>query len=99
MSSNQAVEALVGVSTNVCLTPYCRRFGLPQPPPTFTTTQPATAYGPACPQQPFQLNTIPIDMSPRKRQILQDSEDCLFINVLRPAGIKANAGLPVLFVS
>lgn len=77
-----------------------RRFGLPQPPANLSGTQSAIAYGAACPQQPFQLQNIPIDMTPTKRQSSpQESEDCLFINVLRPAGTKANAGLPVLFVS
>ncbi|KAJ7914432.1 extracellular triacylglycerol lipase precursor [Mycena leptocephala] len=41
----------------------------------------ATSYGPACLQ-----NDLPLD---------QMSEDCLTINVLRPAGISANAKLPV----
>ncbi|KAF8212696.1 esterase 1 [Mycena galopus ATCC 62051] len=43
----------------------------------------ASDYGPACLQTNLPLN--------------QMSEDCLTINVLRPAGIRANAKLPVMF--
>ncbi|KAJ7614128.1 extracellular triacylglycerol lipase precursor [Roridomyces roridus] len=46
----------------------------------------ATAFGDACLQLP-QLGTSPPSMS----------EDCLTINVLRPAGTPAGANLPVLF--
>ncbi|GJJ10015.1 hypothetical protein Clacol_004241 [Clathrus columnatus] len=75
-----------------------RRFGLPQPPPTFSDIQSATAFGAACPQQPFQLSLPSDTVTPSKRQSsLKESEDCLFINVLRPTGIRANAGLPILF--
>ncbi|GJJ10002.1 hypothetical protein Clacol_004228 [Clathrus columnatus] len=75
-----------------------RRFGLPQPPPTFSNIQSATAFGAACPQQPFQLSLPSDTMTPSKRQSsLKESEDCLFINVLRPTGTRANAGLPILF--
>ncbi|GJJ10014.1 hypothetical protein Clacol_004240 [Clathrus columnatus] len=76
------------------------RFGLPQTPSTLAGVQSATAYGAACPQLAFQLDDIPLDMTPtrrRKRQSLEESEDCLFINVIRPEGTAANANLPVLF--
>ncbi|GJJ10003.1 hypothetical protein Clacol_004229 [Clathrus columnatus] len=80
--------------------PFDSRFGLPQTPSTLTGVQSATTYGTACPQLAFQLDDIPLDMTPtkrRKRQSLEESEDCLFINVIRPGGTAANANLPVLF--
>ncbi|KAJ7450829.1 extracellular triacylglycerol lipase precursor [Mycena latifolia] len=43
----------------------------------------ASAFGPACLQTGLPLSAM--------------SEDCLTINVLRPAGIPANAKLPVMF--
>ncbi|KAJ7059262.1 extracellular triacylglycerol lipase precursor [Mycena amicta] len=56
-----------------------------RPPQLKTTLDVATfdasEYGPAC----LQVGLSPV------------SEDCLTINVLRPAGIPANAGLPVMF--
>ncbi|KAJ7609729.1 esterase 1 [Mycena polygramma] len=60
------------------------RFELPVPktlPPGLFN---ASAFGPACLQT---ASVIPDSMS----------EDCLTINILRPAGTPANAGLPVMF--
>ncbi|KAK4565535.1 hypothetical protein LTR86_004152 [Recurvomyces mirabilis] len=71
---------------------------------TFGTIQ-ATANPPACPQFLSQTNTssLPSDVlgelgnTPLFQTIDSQSEDCLFINVQRPAGTASNAKLPVLF--
>lgn len=49
------------------------------------STMQATAYGPGCLQQ--QLNTLYNGFG----------EDCLTLNIVRPAGIKPDAKLPVMF--
>nr|GAT52928.1 predicted protein [Mycena chlorophos] len=52
---------------------------------TSSGVQSASAFGNACPQPPGTLGPVSI------------AEDCLFLNVWRPTGTKANAKLPVLF--
>lgn len=47
----------------------------------------AAAFGPDC----FQFN-----LEPASYGIAEVSEDCLFVNVFRPAGVDENARLPVL---
>ncbi|KAL8290652.1 hypothetical protein RQP46_002910 [Phenoliferia psychrophenolica] len=75
------------------------------PPPTTTGIIPATAYGPACVQkggQASSLQGIPPDVadlvlaSPAYSVAVSDSEDCLTINVDRPAGLASNASLPII---
>ncbi|TFY65781.1 hypothetical protein EVG20_g5307 [Dentipellis fragilis] len=51
----------------------------------FSGIQNATSFGDACPQPPSDSLGAPT------------GEDCLFINVWRPAGTSADAKLPVLF--
>ncbi|GAB1736540.1 hypothetical protein NU219Hw_g7687t1 [Hortaea werneckii] len=72
---------------------------------TFTATAPAKA----CPQFAFQVdgtdlpNDIPSDVlgellnTPLFQEVLNQDEDCLQINVQRPAGTSKDAKLPVLF--
>lgn len=65
----------------------------------------ATAAPASCPQFYSQVNTsdIPSDVlgelldTPLFQTAQDESEDCLFINVQRPAGTASNAKLPVLF--
>jgi len=50
--------------------------------------RPAKAYGADCMQEPVPGDAAPLGTKP--------AEDCLFLNVWRPAGTAANAALPVL---
>lgn len=61
-----------------------RRLGLPQSPPKENGVQMATSFGAACPQQ--------------SATNLTTSEDCLFVNVIKPSNIPHNAKLPIVFV-
>lgn len=68
------------------------RFAPPQPAIPFSGVRPAVSFGAACPQQNF--NTFPgfsISQPP-----LVTSEDCLFINVVKPANVAPGKRLPVL---
>jgi para-nitrobenzyl esterase len=58
----------------------------PQPVTPWTGTRDAKAFGSDCMQQPF-----PMDAAPSRASL---SEDCLFVNVWRPAD--ASKGLPVM---
>ncbi|EIN14306.1 alpha/beta-hydrolase [Punctularia strigosozonata HHB-11173 SS5] len=60
------------------------RFKAPLALPPSTGTRNATSFGSACPQQPSTSLGAPI------------AEDCLFLNIFRPAGTSASAALPVL---
>jgi para-nitrobenzyl esterase len=62
------------------------RWQPPQPPTPWTTTLPTVAYTPVCAQQAGLATTLP----------LQGSEDCLYVNVFRPAGATPGANLPVM---
>lgn len=72
----------------------------------------ATKAPPACPQFAFQvdnldLNAVPQSVvsdvlgevlnSPLGAAVTSSSEDCLYVNIQRPAGTKANDTLPVLY--
>ncbi|TFK32450.1 sterol esterase [Crucibulum laeve] len=75
------------------------RFAPPEPPIPFSGVHPATAFGPACPQQATALPAIPglnITFGSTGGPT-NTSEDCLFINVVKPASIPAGKKLPVLF--
>ncbi|THU87322.1 carotenoid ester lipase precursor [Dendrothele bispora CBS 962.96] len=80
------------------------RFRLPVPIPAYTTSFSATAMGPACPQQAIDLpllSGIPADVTDfivntAFGVIFPDDEDCLTINVVRPAGTAPGAKLPVV---
>jgi para-nitrobenzyl esterase len=56
----------------------------PQPPAAHAATLQATAFGNACPQAPGAVSS-PI------------AEDCLYLNVWKPAGTKPGDRLPVVF--
>jgi para-nitrobenzyl esterase len=62
------------------------RWQPPQPHAPWTATLQATAYGSEC-IQPVSL-TAPLPTA--------GSENCLFVNVWRPAGVSASAALPVM---
>ncbi|KAG9516949.1 lipase 3 precursor, partial [Aureobasidium melanogenum] len=78
-----------------------------KPPQTITSafgTITATSNPPACPQLPMAVNTTNIFsnlfgglLTPVLTAERDQSEDCLFINVQRPAGISSDAKLPVIF--
>jgi carboxylesterase type B len=59
------------------------RWRPPQAAPRWTGVRPATRYGNRCP-------ALPSSNGPRS-----DTEDCLVLNVQRPAGTSAGRGLPV----
>lgn len=60
------------------------RWAPPQPPAAHAATLQAKAFGNACPQAPGAVSS-PI------------AEDCLYINVWKPAGTQPGARLPVVF--
>jgi len=65
-----------------------RRWRAPQPVASWTGVRPATEYGPDCMQKP-----IPGDAAASGGEF---GEDCLFVNVWRPAPMKPATALPVL---
>jgi para-nitrobenzyl esterase len=62
------------------------RWQPPQAHAPWTATLQATAYAPECAQQDAFGTVLP----------LQGSEDCLYVNVFRPAGTTATSNLPVM---
>lgn len=64
------------------------RWRAPQPVQPWKSLRPATDYAPACMQDPVPGIAAPIE-GPL-------SEDCLYLNVWRPAGSKPGARLPVM---
>ncbi|KAI0731479.1 sterol esterase [Fomitopsis betulina] len=76
------------------------RFAPPQPPQAFEGVYDATSYGAACYNQVGKLpaidSSLPFNLS-RGAQPANESEDCLFVNVLTPAGAAVGDDLPVLF--
>ncbi|KZT09205.1 sterol esterase [Laetiporus sulphureus 93-53] len=73
------------------------RFAAPQPPVTMDGIQDATSFGAACPQQGLVLP----ELLPSNFSIISSgsliSEDCLFVNIWKPASAAAGDNLPVLF--
>ncbi|KZT67296.1 sterol esterase [Daedalea quercina L-15889] len=73
------------------------RFAAPQEPSSFSGVVDATAYGAACPQQDIVLP----ELLPKNVTIASSgglvSEDCLNINVIKPATASLGDNLPVLF--
>jgi len=64
------------------------RWRAPQPVVSWPGARDATRYGHDCMQKPFASDAAPLGTEP--------SEDCLVVNVWRPANAPANAKLPVL---
>ncbi|KAK0185686.1 carotenoid ester lipase precursor [Armillaria mellea] len=81
-----------------------RRFRLPETHPAYNGSYDASAYGPSCPQQAVKLpilTGIPAEavdylVNSIFNAILPDDEDCLTINVLKPASATSNSKLPVV---
>ncbi|KDR73256.1 hypothetical protein GALMADRAFT_1341677 [Galerina marginata CBS 339.88] len=71
------------------------RFAPPHPPVAFQGVRKATSFGLACFQQFF--NTSGTGLGSGTGVGLPVSEDCLFINVVKPANLKAGKKVPVLF--
>ncbi len=65
------------------------RWRAPQPVKPWTGTRKATEYSSDCMQVPFPSDAAPLGTTP--------AEDCLYLNVWRPAGTPANAKLPIMF--
>ncbi len=65
------------------------RWRAPQPVQPWSEVRQAKAYSADCMQVPFPSDAAPLGTKP--------AEDCLYLNVWRPAGTKANAKLPVMF--
>lgn len=62
------------------------RWRAPQPVQPWSATRDATQYGPDCMQEPFPADAAPLGVTP--------AEDCLYLNVWKPAGGGSN--LPVI---
>ena len=65
------------------------RWRAPQPVQPWSDVRQANAYSADCMQVPFPSDAAPLGTKP--------AEDCLYLNVWRPAGTKADAKLPVMF--
>jgi len=64
------------------------RWRAPQPAAGWSGQRDATQYGHDCAQAPFPPDAAPIRTQP--------AEDCLYLNVWKPAGAAADARLPVM---
>jgi para-nitrobenzyl esterase len=86
-STERAVSAFKGI-------PYAaaavgtNRWRAPQPVAGWQGVRDATTYGSDCAQTPFPPDAAPIRTAP--------AEDCLFLNVWKPASAKVGAKLPVM---
>ncbi|MGA7158390.1 MAG: carboxylesterase family protein [Acidobacteriaceae bacterium] len=65
------------------------RWRAPQPVKPWKGVRKADTYSPDCMQVPFPSDAAPLGTAP--------AEDCLYLNVWRPAGTPADAKLPVMF--
>jgi para-nitrobenzyl esterase len=64
------------------------RWRAPQPVAAWSDLRDATTYAPDCAQAPFPPDAAPIRTKP--------SEDCLYLNVWKPAAARPGAALPVM---
>lgn len=64
------------------------RWRAPQPPRAWSGVRPATDYSNDCMQIPFAADAAPLGTPP--------AEDCLYLNVWKPADAPADAKLPVV---
>ncbi|KAI0060995.1 carotenoid ester lipase precursor [Artomyces pyxidatus] len=83
------------------------RFQRPLAHPSYSGHHNATAFGPSCIQQSDTI-TIPLNASPIALEVIggifgnntnppvNDDEDCLTLNVVKPAGVPAHTKLPVV---
>jgi para-nitrobenzyl esterase len=65
------------------------RWRAPQPVKPWSDVRQANVYSADCMQVPFPSDAAPLGTKP--------AEDCLYLNVWRPAGTKPDAKLPVMF--
>ncbi|KAF8800976.1 carotenoid ester lipase precursor [Phlegmacium glaucopus] len=72
------------------------RFALPKPPLKFAGVHQATSFGAACPQQIVDISAV-AGLGSILGNLSTISEDCLFINIVKPATIPLGKKLPVLF--
>ncbi|KAK0222165.1 carotenoid ester lipase precursor [Armillaria fumosa] len=81
-----------------------RRFRLPEAHPAYNGTYDASAFGPSCPQQAVKLpiltglpaEVVDYVVNSIFSAVLPGDEDCLTINVLKPASATSNSKLPVV---
>ncbi|KAH9475726.1 Lipase 1 [Psilocybe cubensis] len=81
------------------------RFAPPHPPVAFRGVHQATTFGAACFQQAANASVFPGSLVPTIAGLISTgapnpsviSEDCLFINVVRPVGTQPGKKLPVVF--
>ncbi|KAF8808598.1 carotenoid ester lipase precursor [Phlegmacium glaucopus] len=79
------------------------RFAPPQPPVAFSGIRQVTTFGPACFQHALNFSVFDPLNFPSLVEVFAASipsvasEDCLFINVVRPANLHSSKKLPVLF--
>ena len=64
------------------------RWRAPQPVAAWTGVRPAATFGHDCAQAPFPPDAAPVETTP--------AEDCLYLNVWKPAGAASGAKLPVM---
>ncbi|MBE7219019.1 MAG: carboxylesterase family protein, partial [Caulobacteraceae bacterium] len=72
------------------------RWRPPQPAKAWTGVRDGSVQGPACPQPPINFGGGAIGVEMGDEGPFTTSEDCLNLNVRRPAGTQAGARLPVM---